>query len=139
MDNPNTLADRPLSNVPLADVANDPLAGMDEYAFGNWDGEGALPIEAASVAAARAVLGLLPTGLSEPDIAPGADGTIGLEWRSPYEGALRLTLVEVGPGTKVTANIWTPDSVETTSWPAPSLIPADAWTFCLQFVERAAR
>ena len=85
----------------LAIASNaDPLAGYERYASPNWDGFDAEPIARATLASARRFLGLLPDTLGAPDIAPGADGTIGLEW-SFTDGQLRKLFIDIGPG-----NVW---------------------------------
>jgi len=55
------------------------LAGYEAFAAPNWDGYGADPIRADTLAAARHLIRNLPATFGDPDIAPGADGTIGLE------------------------------------------------------------
>jgi hypothetical protein len=66
----------------------------------NWDGYGAQAIEAATVEAARSFVAMLPPTLGTPDVAPGADGTIGLEWVS-LDRPVRKLFIDIGPG-----NIW---------------------------------
>lgn len=65
-----------------------------------WDGEDALPITPATIAAARAFYSFLTPylrrSLAEPDIAPGVDGTIGLEWDFTNDEYCKL-FVEVQP------------------------------------------
>jgi hypothetical protein len=50
--------------------------------------------------AARRFLRDLPKTLGEPDVAPGADGTIGLEWAFRNQ-PLRKLFIDIGPG-----NLW---------------------------------
>ena len=85
-----------MTNLAIARDA-DPLAGFERYASANWDGCGAEPITRATLASARRFLRLLPDTLGAPAIAPGADGTIGLEW-SFTDRQLRKLFIDVGPG-----------------------------------------
>jgi hypothetical protein len=77
----------------------DPLEGYEQYQTTNWDGEGAEPITAGTLAYARRVVSVLPTSLGAPDIAPAADGSIALEWvpDDPQHKLDRLFL-DIGPG-----------------------------------------
>jgi len=79
---------------------SDPLSGYERYQNENWDGYGADPIEPETLAAARRFLRLLPQTFGEPDIAPGTDGTIGLEWAFKNR-PLRKLFIDIGPG-----NMW---------------------------------
>jgi hypothetical protein len=85
-------------------------AGPDEFSdyescdFSDWDGNGAKPITAATIQAARRLKALLPPDAGSPDIAAAADGTIGFEWRSSPNQDRTITLVEVGPGDTVKAS-----------------------------------
>jgi hypothetical protein len=63
----------------------------------NWDGYGASAIEASTIEAARSFLAMLPSALGPPDVAPGADGTIGLEWAF-RDRPVRKLFIDVGPG-----------------------------------------
>jgi hypothetical protein len=74
------------------------LAGYDRYSVPNWDGDQAEPILPETVAATRSLLQVLPSNFGEPDIAPAADGTVGLEWM-PDTGPLRKLFIDVGPKT----------------------------------------
>ncbi len=74
----------------------DPLAGYERYASANWDGHNADPVTRATLTAARRFLRQLPDTLGAPDIAPGADGTIGLEW-SFKDRPLRKLFIDIGP------------------------------------------
>ena len=88
-----------MTNLAIADNA-DPLAGYERYASPNWDGFDAEPVTRATLASARRFLRLLPDTFGAPDIAPGADGTIGLEW-SFTDRPLRKLFIDIGPG-----NFW---------------------------------
>jgi hypothetical protein len=89
-----------VTSLAIARNAADPLAGYDRYVGANWDGCGAEPITGVTVASARRFLSLLPDALGAPDIAPGADGTIGLEWLF-RDRKLRKLFIDIGPG-----NVW---------------------------------
>jgi hypothetical protein len=88
-----------VTNLAIADNA-DPLAGYERYASPNWGGFDAEPVTRATLASARLLLRLLPDTFGAPDIAPGADGTIGLEW-SFTDRPLRKLFIDIGPG-----NVW---------------------------------
>lgn len=75
----------------------DLLEGYEEYAEPNWDCYGSEPISSETVEAARQLLAVLPNTLGEPHIAPGPDGTIGLEWVF-RDRPLRKLYIDVGPG-----------------------------------------
>jgi hypothetical protein len=102
------LSSPPRSAIPARDAHYTPSA-VDEfseyelYDFPNWDGYGADAIRMATVNAARGFQRLLPRTVPKADIAPGADGTIGFEWRSGPAHHRRFTLVDIGPGDLVTA------------------------------------
>jgi hypothetical protein len=76
----------------------DLLAGYERYAVGDWDGEQAQAISAETTAATRSLIGVLPMTFGNPDVAPAADGTIGLEWVLD-SGPLRKLFIDVGPHT----------------------------------------
>jgi hypothetical protein len=46
---------------------------------------------------------LLPRELRSADIAPGADGTIGFEWRTGSGDQRIVTIIDVGPGDRIVA------------------------------------
>jgi hypothetical protein len=71
-----------------------------DFGHPNWDGYGAEAIEAATIEAARSFVAMLPPTLGTPDVAPGADGTIGLEWAF-LDRPVRKLFIDIGPG-----NIW---------------------------------
>jgi hypothetical protein len=78
---------------------SDPLASYEMYQIANWDGEGAEPITAQTIAYARRIIAVLPKSLGAPDIAPAGDGSIALEWvpGDPKHKLDRLFL-DIGPG-----------------------------------------
>lgn len=94
----------------------DPLAGYERYASANWDGHDADPITRMTLAAARRFLRQLPDTLGAPEIAPGADGTIGLEW-SFKDGPLRKLFIDIGPGS-VWSGYWRRTSGERATLPS---------------------
>ena len=69
----------------------------------DWDGFGAEPISSETIRAARRFKSLWPRHIPIADIAPGADGTIGFEWRSGLPSDRTVVLIEVGPGNTVKA------------------------------------
>lgn len=71
-----------------------PLQGYADYNTADWDGYGAEPITSQTLATARTVAAMLARA---PDIAPGADGTIGFEWREDQ----MLMYIDVGPGNQI--------------------------------------
>ena len=77
---------------------SDLLAGYEEYERADWDGYGAEPISAETIDAARSFLTskCLRT-LGQPEISPGSDGTIGLEWVRDT-GPFRKLFIDIGPG-----------------------------------------
>jgi hypothetical protein len=78
-------------------LARDPLQHFGKYTVDDWDGYGAEPVTEQTIDSARLFLVLLPVDWREPDLAPGADGTIGLEWVM-QRGPLKKLFVDVGPG-----------------------------------------
>lgn len=89
---------------------HDVLAGYERYSVANWDGYDAEPIALETIAATRTFLSLLPQTFGDPDIAPGSDGTIGLEWRLT-DRPLRKLFIDIGPG-KVWKGFWRKASSE---------------------------
>jgi hypothetical protein len=77
--------------------APDPFKDYDQYAKANWDGYGALPITRETIAAARRFVRSMPRAYGAPDIAPGADGAIGLEWFFTNR-PIRKLFIDIGPG-----------------------------------------
>jgi hypothetical protein len=73
------------------------LEGYEQYSEPNWDGYNAEPITAETLQYARWLLKVIPETLGPPDIAPSADGSIGLEW-VPESGSLRKLFLDIGPG-----------------------------------------
>lgn len=56
------------------------LVGFDAYMSGGWDGDDAAPITPLALACALEWLRALPFWVPNPEVAPGADGSIGFEW-----------------------------------------------------------
>lgn len=84
---------------PISKSDLDELTPFESYNIDDWDGYGAKPIALETVAAARAFMRLFGREIPQPDIAPGADGTVGFEWRL----GLGRVMVDVGPGGRVFA------------------------------------
>ena len=82
---------------------SDLFSEYEAYNCADWDGYGAQPISPEIVRAARAFNFLLPISGQRPDIAPGADGTIGFEWRSGSAENREFILIDVGPANRVVA------------------------------------
>jgi hypothetical protein len=78
--------------------APDPLASYEQYASANWDAEGAEAITPTTLTYARRIMGLLPTNLGQPDVAPAADGSIALEWVPKEHLKLDRLFLDIGPG-----------------------------------------
>ncbi len=106
----------------LQDAPSDPLAGYNRYSVSNWDGYGAVAITPETIAAARRFIRYLPKTFGEPDIAPGADGTIGLEW-SFQNCPLRKLFIDIGPGNQW-SGYWRRTSGETRTLPPLAITPA---------------
>jgi hypothetical protein len=88
-----------VQHLPVGEVVVDPFFGWEEeYGAADWDGFGAEPISAETIAAARKFYSLLPQEAATPEVAPGADGAIGFEWIF-NEGPVRKLFVDVGPST----------------------------------------
>ncbi|WP_154073519.1 hypothetical protein [Bradyrhizobium erythrophlei] len=83
--------------------ASDEFTSFESYDIEDWDGYGAQPITADTVRAARSFKRLFDQNTPPADIAPGADGTIGFEWRLGVSGAPVRILIDVGPGGRVFA------------------------------------
>ena len=81
----------------------DSFTEFEAYNTQNWDGEGAEPITTETVEAARRFNAFLPRELRPADIAPGADGTIGFEWREGPPQRRTFVIVEIGPGSVIKA------------------------------------
>jgi hypothetical protein len=85
----------------IAETQNDPgldvLASYNAFEEPNWDGHDAQPITKETLDYARRIFRLLPDILGSPDIAPSADGSIGLEW-VPDHGPLTKLFMDIGPG-----------------------------------------
>jgi hypothetical protein len=77
----------------------DPLEGYEQYSEAAWDGHDAAPITADTLQYARKLLNVIPKTFGPPDIAPSADGSIGLEWVAD-SGPLRKLFLDIGPGTE---------------------------------------
>jgi hypothetical protein len=103
-------------------TTQDALLGYERYLTPNWDGYDADPITPATLSAARTFLGMLPRMFGEPDIAPGADGTIGLEWVF-NDRPLRKFFIDIGPG-GVWSGYWRRATGESEALPMSPIGPA---------------
>ena len=95
----------------------DEFSDYEAYDFAGWDGYLAVPIGAETLRAARRFKQLLPRRVPKPDIAPGADGTIGFEWRSGPPSRRTVTFIEIGPGDAVKALRVYPSAKSPATWP----------------------
>jgi hypothetical protein len=68
-----------------------------KFGHADWDGYGASAIQTSTIEAARSFLAMLPSALGPPDVAPGADGTIGFEWAF-RDRPVRKLFIDIGPG-----------------------------------------
>ncbi|MDI4231477.1 hypothetical protein OZ411_01440 [Bradyrhizobium sp. Arg237L] len=66
-----------------------------DYAFDDWDGDGATAISGADVQTARALLDTL--NAPEPEIVAGSDGSICMEWVRQSATGEKKIYVDVGP------------------------------------------
>ena len=73
------------------------LASYDAFERPDWDGHAAQPITKETLEYVRRIVRLLPDTFGAPDIAPSADGSIGLEW-VPDAGPLTKLFMDIGPG-----------------------------------------
>lgn len=58
------------------------LSDFESFAAPDWDGEGAMAIVSSTVNKAKEILTHVPTHIPAPSAAPGADGTIGMDWEN---------------------------------------------------------
>jgi hypothetical protein len=93
---------------------DDEFSEFEAYGVPNWDGYHAAPISKDTVDAARRFNSQIPRSDRMPDVAPGADGTIGFEWRFGPSDSRDFVLVDIGPGDRVTGRkIFADGRVET--------------------------
>ena len=79
------------SNLSLDDQLIDAYA---EASQPDWDGEGSIAVEPATLQLAKEFVESLPRKYQTPEIAPEPDGHVNLEW---YNGKRRLLSVSVNP------------------------------------------
>lgn len=77
------------------------LDGFENFAAYGWDGEDAEPIRGEDLQYARRLLKSIGAYSGIPDAAPGADGSICMEWISSGSEGKRKIVIDVGPGDKV--------------------------------------
>jgi hypothetical protein len=115
-----------------AQDVQDIFAEYDAFAEAGWDGEDAVPITSETIVLARLLLKNSEV-FGAPDAAPGADGSVGLEW---WNGAGRL-FVDIGPGKKIIVYTNLGNPVERPfQWGDEQLVPYLARQFALLFPER---
>ena len=86
----------------LQDVRDDELATrFARYSQPNWDAYGAEAITTETINSARQFLRILPKTFGEPEMAPGGDGIIAMEWLFEKDHPLRKLFIDIGPG-----NVW---------------------------------
>jgi hypothetical protein len=90
---------RPSSVPPVPDEFTE----YESYNVAGWDGFDAQAISGETIQESRNLFLLLPRELRSVDIAPGADGTIGFEWRTGSGDQRIVTIIDVGPGRRVVA------------------------------------
>jgi hypothetical protein len=73
------------------------------YDVDDWDGYGARPISQVTVDSARRFYWQIPRRFAYVDVAPGADGTVGFEWRFGTARTRSFIFIDIGPGDVVTA------------------------------------
>lgn len=64
----------------------------------NWDGAGAVPIDARAILNAEDIVRALPAGIPIPEFAPEPDGSISLDW---IESRSRMFSLSVGAGSRL--------------------------------------
>jgi hypothetical protein len=69
-----------------------------ECAEVNWDGAGAIGIQAAAVLNVQDIVRALPAGIRMPEFSPEPDGSISLDW---IEARTRIFSVSVGAGSRL--------------------------------------
>jgi hypothetical protein len=76
--------------------------GVSAYQTDGWDGDNAVAISGADVKRARSLLDLI-AGFEPkaPDIAPGQDGSICLEWKRYTSDGEKKIYVDVGPNGRI--------------------------------------
>jgi hypothetical protein len=97
---------------------SDRFTDYEFYDVDDWDGYGALPISRETVESARQFFLQIPRRFDYVDIAPGADGTIGFEWRFGTGNNRSFVLIDVGPGDVLSARKIDPRGKTTSFIPA---------------------
>jgi hypothetical protein len=78
------------------------LGGVEAFTTANWDGEDAIAIDPRDLKYARELLREIGHHIpTQPDAAPGADGSICMEWIGQSAAGLKKIFVDVGPGDQV--------------------------------------
>ena len=68
------------------------IRAAQEASQANWDGHGGMPVTRGALAQAFAFLDVLPSTLSEPEVAVGPDGEISFEWSFGPRRALSTSI-----------------------------------------------
>lgn len=74
---------------------------LEACATYDWDGLGAAAVSKETLDVARGLLEQLPRSAEAAEVAPGADGSVGIEWHWTVDGGVAKAFVDVGPGSQV--------------------------------------
>jgi hypothetical protein len=93
----NTTDPLPISNEPELDpTIETALKSYEKLTERNWDGYDAEPLTRQTIDYARKILNVMPMTFGLPDIAPGGNGSVALEWH-PTTGSVRKLFLDIGP------------------------------------------
>lgn len=132
-NSPNDYALQAMPSAGIYKPVRDEFSDYELYSFEGWDGFSAAPITLDTVRAARVFARRLPLEAPRPDIAPGADGTIGFEWNLDRGKGSELIFVEVGPD--MTIRAYREQGGRRREWPA-RLATIGAYTIAKELFER---
>lgn len=74
------------------------LRGYEQYSASNWDGDGAEAITKETLDYAHLLMMGLPDNFGPPEVSPGLDGSIALEWVPENHRNLHKLFLDIGPG-----------------------------------------
>lgn len=77
------------------------LDGFEQYITPGWDGEDAAALHPSDLDFARNLLREIGPYMGKPDAAPGADGSICMEWIAGTEYGFNKMFLDIGPGDRV--------------------------------------